>query len=62
MYYRPVHQLFWTLDERNANLEQVFQIFDLAPIGQEENDMIIRFDNGVVVRNDDLAIAYQRDD
>ena len=48
-------------DKRYVDLEQFLQVFNLASIGQEQDDVIAAFDDCVMVRNNDLVFANQRD-
>ena len=50
------------LNEGDANLKQTLEIFDLAPIGHEQDHMVIGFDNRIVMSNDDLVATYNGDD
>ena len=48
-------------DKRHANLEQFFELVDLAPVGHEKNDMVVRFNNGVMMRDDYLVATSKGD-
>ena len=48
-------------DTRYANLEQLLEALDLAPIGHEQDDMVIRLDHGVMMRDDHLVLPHERD-
>ncbi len=48
-------------DKRYADLEEFLQNLNLAPVRQEQDDVIAAFQDRVVVRNNDLVIANQRD-
>ena len=48
-------------DKRYADLEEFLQNLNLAPVRQEQDDVIAAFQDRVVVRNNNLVIANQRD-
>src|SRR4051794_19216649 len=43
-------------------LEQALDGVDVTVVGQEHDQVVFAFDDGVVVRHDDLLAAHQRDD
>ena len=46
-------------DKRNVDLEQVFYLVDLAPVGHKQDDVIIGLNDSVMMRHDDLVAAVE---
>ena len=57
LYDGPVH-----LDKRNADLEEALQVFNFSAICHEQDDVVLRLDHRVMMRDDDLVAADDRDD
>jgi hypothetical protein len=49
-------------DKRNFDLEKVFNFVDFSSVRYKQNDMIIGFDNGVMMRHDNVVAANKRND
>ncbi|MBG9481578.1 hypothetical protein ABE52_05325, partial [Bacillus thuringiensis] len=57
LYDSPVH-----LHKRNANLEQAFELLDLAPIGHEQDHVVVGLDGRIVMCDEDPLVANDCDD
>lgn len=50
------------LEQREADLKEFFDIVDFLLVDDEQDDMVLCLDHGVVVRDDDIVAAYDRAD